>query len=117
MVKCVSILGSTGSIGRQSLDVIENLKEIQVAALTAGTNVQLMAQQCHQFHPQLAVMATEQAAGELKEALAGEPTRISGSLGETAGNCAVADPAPIPSSRSGRGTPSSRTKTVESSSS
>ena len=76
MVKCVSILGSTGSIGRQSLDVIENLKEIQVAALTAGTNVQLMAQQCRQFHPQLAVMATEQAAGELKEALAGEPTRI-----------------------------------------
>lgn len=76
MVKCVSILGSTGSIGRQSLDVIENLKEIQVAALTAGTNVQLMAQQCRQFRPQLAVMATEQAAGELKEALAGEPTRI-----------------------------------------
>ena len=76
MVKCVSILGSTGSIGRQSLDVIENLKEIQVAALTAGTNVQLMAQQCRQFHPQLAVMATEQAAGELKKALAGEPTRI-----------------------------------------
>ena len=76
MVKCVSILGSTGSIGRQSLDVIENLKEIQVAALTAGTNVERMAQQCRQFHPQLAVMATEQAAGELKEALAGEPTRI-----------------------------------------
>lgn len=76
MVKCVSILGSTGSIGRQSLDVIENLKSIQVAALTAGTNVQLMAQQCRQFRPQLAVMATEQAAGELKEALAGEPTRI-----------------------------------------
>lgn len=76
MVKCVSILGSTGSIGRQSLDVIENLKSIQVAALTAGTNVQLMAQQCRQFHPRLAVMATEQAAGELKEALAGEPTRI-----------------------------------------
>ena len=76
MVKCVSILGSTGSIGRQSLDVIENLKEIQVAALTAGTNVQRMAQQCRQFHPQLAVMATEQAAMELKEALAGEQTRI-----------------------------------------
>ena len=76
MVKCVSILGSTGSIGRQSLDVIENLKEIQVAALTAGTNVQLMAQQCRRFHPQLAVMATEQAAMELKEALAGEQTRI-----------------------------------------
>lgn len=76
MVKCVSILGSTGSIGRQSLDVIENLKEIQVAALTAGTNVQLMAQQCRQFHPQLAVMATREAAQELQAALAGEPTRI-----------------------------------------
>ena len=76
MVKCVSILGSTGSIGRQSLDVIENLKEIQVAALTAGTNVERMAQQCRRFRPQLAVMATEQAAMELKEALAGEQTRI-----------------------------------------
>lgn len=76
MVKCVSILGSTGSIGRQSLDVIENLKEIQVAALTAGTNVQLMAQQCRQFHPQLAVMATREAAQELQAALTGEKTQI-----------------------------------------
>ena len=76
MVKCVSILGSTGSIGRQSLDVIEKLKTVQVAALTAGTNVELMAQQCRQFRPQLAVMATEQAAEGLKEALAGEAPRI-----------------------------------------
>lgn len=76
MVKCVSILGSTGSIGRQSLDVIENLKEVQVAALTAGTNVQLMAQQCRQFHPQLAVMATREAAQELQAALTGEKTQV-----------------------------------------
>lgn len=76
MVKCVSILGSTGSIGRQSLDVIENLKVIQVAALTAGTNVQLMAQQCRQFHPQLAVMATREAAQELQAALTGEKTQV-----------------------------------------
>lgn len=76
MVKCVSILGSTGSIGRQSLDVIENLKEIQVAALTAGTNVQLMAQQCRQFHPQLAVMATREAAQELQAALTGEKPQV-----------------------------------------
>ena len=76
MVKCGSILGSTGSIGRQSLDVIENLKEIQVAALTAGTNVQLMAQQCRQFHPQLAVMATREAAQELQAALTGEKTQV-----------------------------------------
>ena len=76
MVKCVSILGSTGSIGRQSLDVIENLKKIQVAALTAGTNVQLMAQQCRQFHPHLAVMATREAAQELQAALTGEKTQV-----------------------------------------
>lgn len=76
MVTCVSILGSTGSIGRQSLDVIEKLKTVQVAALTAGTNVQLMAQQCRQFRPQLAVMATEEAAQKLKEALGEEAPRI-----------------------------------------
>lgn len=76
MVTCVSILGSTGSIGRQSLDVIEKLKTVQVAALTAGTNVQLMAQQCCQFRPKLAVMATEAAAQELEEALGNEAPRI-----------------------------------------
>ena len=64
MVKCVSILGSTGSIGRQSLDIIDNLG-IPVAALTAGTNVQRMAEQCRKYRPRLAVMATQAAAEEL----------------------------------------------------
>ena len=54
MVKCVSILGSTGSIGRQSLDIISRLDGVQVAALTAGTSAQLMAEQCRQFRPALA---------------------------------------------------------------
>ena len=66
MVKCVSILGSTGSIGRQSLDIVEHL-HIPVAALTAGGNVARMAQQCRQFRPKLAVMASYDAAMELKE--------------------------------------------------
>ncbi len=69
MVTCVSILGSTGSIGRQSLDVISKLDGVQVAALTAGTSVELMAQQCHAFHPRLAVMATEAAAKALRESI------------------------------------------------
>ena len=69
MVKCVSILGSTGSIGRQSLDVISRLPGIRVAALTAGSGVERMAEQCRAFHPGLAVMATEEAAMELKEKL------------------------------------------------
>ncbi len=68
MVKCVSILGSTGSIGRQSLDIIDNLN-IPVAALTAGTNVEMMAQQCRKYRPKLAVMSTEQAAQQLADAL------------------------------------------------
>ena len=69
MVKCVSILGSTGSIGRQSLDIIDNLG-IPVAALTAGTNVERMAQQCKKYLPKLAVMATQEAAERLQAQIA-----------------------------------------------
>ena len=75
MVKCVSILGSTGSIGRQSLDIIRHLP-VKVAALTAGTSVERMAEQCRQFQPELAVMATEEAAASLKSELAGMNIRI-----------------------------------------
>ncbi len=76
MVKCVSILGSTGSVGRQTLDIVSHLS-VPVAALTAGTNVQRMAEQCEQFRPQLAVMATFEAAEALKEKISHLPTRIS----------------------------------------
>ena len=76
MVKCVSILGSTGSIGRQSLDIISRLPEIRVAALTAGTSVERMAQQCRQFRPQLAVMATQQAAEALEKEIRDLPIRV-----------------------------------------
>ena len=68
MVKCVSILGSTGSVGRQSLDIIRGL-DVKVAALTAGTSVERMAEQCREFHPGLAVMATQEAAEVLKNEL------------------------------------------------
>ncbi len=68
MVKCVSILGSTGSIGRQSLDIIEHLN-IPVAALTAGTSVERMAEQCRKYRPKLAVMATQEAAEQLQKAI------------------------------------------------
>lgn len=69
MVRCVSILGSTGSIGRQSLDVISRLEGIRVAALAAGTSVRKMAEQCRRFRPRLAVMATQEAAEALKAEL------------------------------------------------
>ena len=77
MVKCVSILGSTGSIGRQSLDIIQKLPQIRVAALTAGTSVQRMAEQCREFLPSLAVMATQEAAELLAEAIRDLPVRVS----------------------------------------
>ena len=76
MVQCVSILGSTGSIGRQSLDIIRRLPGIRVAALTAGTNVERMAQQCREFSPKLAVMATQEAAQALAERIKGLPIRV-----------------------------------------
>ena len=77
MMKCVSILGSTGSIGRQSLDIISRLPEIKVAALTAGTSVERMAEQCRAFRPELAVMATQEAAQRLAEEIKDLPIRVS----------------------------------------
>ena len=77
MVKCVSILGSTGSIGRQSLDIISRLPDVKVAALTAGSSVERMAQQCRAFRPELAVMATEEAAMQLSDLIKDLPTRVS----------------------------------------
>ena len=76
MVKCISILGSTGSIGRQTLDIIDHL-QIPVCALTAGTNAQRMAEQCRKYRPQLAVMATQEAAGQLTALISDLPVEIS----------------------------------------
>ena len=75
MVNCVSVLGSTGSIGRQSLDIISRLP-VRVAALTAGSSVELMAQQCREFMPSLAVMSTKEAAEKLAEEIKDLPIRI-----------------------------------------
>ena len=74
MTKNVSILGCTGSIGRQTLEVVEQLP-IKVVAMTAGTNVELMVQQCRQFQPELAVMSTKEAADRLASEL-GDNTRV-----------------------------------------
>ena len=76
MVQCVSILGSTGSIGRQSLEIVKHLN-IRVAALAAGTSVELMAGQCREFMPELVVMGTEEAAAELRTLIPDLGIRIS----------------------------------------
>ena len=77
MVNCISILGSTGSIGRQSLDVVRMHPEIRVGALTAGSSLELLSQQCREFRPELAVVATEEGAKALKEMLRDIPVRVS----------------------------------------
>ena len=76
MIKCVSVLGSTGSIGRQSLDIISRM-DVRIAALTAGTSVERMAEQCRQFRPELAVMATKESAEQLYEQIKDLDIRIS----------------------------------------
>lgn len=76
---CISLLGSTGSIGRQSLEVIQACG-MKVGALTANSNVARMEEQARQFLPQLAVMMDEQAAADLKVRLADTPVRVAGGL-------------------------------------
>ena len=81
MTKILSILGSTGSIGRQTLDVVRHLP-VKVAALTAGTNVERMAEQVAEFRPRLVSMATKSAAQALRELLpAPQPEILWGEAG------------------------------------
>ena len=75
MTKTITILGSTGSIGRQTLSVAEELG-LRVAALTAERNVDLMEAQCRKYRPRLAVLADETAAEELKVRLADMNIRV-----------------------------------------
>ena len=76
---CISLLGSTGSIGRQSLEVSQACG-MKVGALTAKSNVARMEEQARQFQPELAVMMDEQAAADLKVRLADTPVRVAGGL-------------------------------------
>lgn len=75
MSKCISVLGSTGSIGRQSLDVIAACG-MTAAALTANHQVEQMEFQCRQFRPSLAVMMDRKAAADLKTRLADTSVRV-----------------------------------------
>ena len=75
MTRTISILGATGSIGRQSLEVIAACG-IRAAALTTNRNVKLLEEQCRCFLPELAVAFDPQAAAELKIRLADTPVRV-----------------------------------------
>lgn len=75
MTKCISLLGSTGSIGRQTLQVARELG-LSVAALTAHTQVDRMERQVREFRPRLAVMTDGDAAAELRRRLADLPVQV-----------------------------------------
>ena len=66
-MKNISILGSTGSIGTQTLEVVRNQKDIKVTALAAGSNIALLEQQIREFHPSLACVWDEKKAAQLAE--------------------------------------------------
>lgn len=76
-MKKIAILGSTGSIGTQTLDIVRNnARELEVVALAAGSNVELMEAQIREFHPQVAVMWSEEAAAQLRIRVADCPVRV-----------------------------------------
>lgn len=74
--KKIAILGSTGSIGTQTLDVVRANPELTVVALAAGKSVAAMEAQIREFHPLIAAMWTEEAAADLRSRVADLPVKI-----------------------------------------
>ncbi len=76
-MKKIAIMGSTGSIGTQTLEVVRENKDIEVVGLSAGSNVDLMEKQIREFLPKLAVMGNENLAADLRSRVADLPIKIS----------------------------------------
>ena len=64
-MKKVAILGSTGSIGTQTLDVVRANADLEVVGLAAGSNVEMLEKQIREFHPKLVAVWKEEAARDL----------------------------------------------------
>ena len=76
-MKSIVILGSTGSIGTNTLDIVERFPdEFRVVGLTAGNNDEMLAEQIRRFRPQAVAMSTDAAAVRLRERCCGLPTEI-----------------------------------------
>ena len=90
-MKRIAILGSTGSIGTQTLDVVrEHADEYEAYALTAGHNAELLIAQAREFHPEVVVIADESRNETVREALADLPIKV------WAGAEAIGDAASLP---------------------
>ena len=75
-MKNIAILGSTGSIGTQTLEIVRSNPELNVVALAAGSSVELMEKQIREFHPLVAGMWTEEAASDLRSRVADMDVKI-----------------------------------------
>ena len=75
-MKKIALLGSTGSIGTQTLDVVRNQGDIQVTAMAAGSNIALLEKQIREFHPSIAAVWDEKKALELKAKMADLPVKV-----------------------------------------
>lgn len=75
-MKKIALLGSTGSIGTQTLDVVRNQGDIQVTAMAAGSNIALLEKQIREFHPSIAAVWDEKKALELKVKVADLPVKV-----------------------------------------
>lgn len=70
-MKKIAVLGSTGSIGTQTLEIVRTNQDIKVTALAAGNNIELLEQQIREFSPKVVAVWKEERAKELKEKIRG----------------------------------------------
>ncbi len=75
-MKKIAILGSTGSIGTQTLEIVRKEPDLQVVAMAAGANTELMEKQVREFRPRLVAMWTEEAAKDLRVRLGDFPVQV-----------------------------------------
>lgn len=76
VVKKIAILGSTGSIGTQTLDIVRTYGDLEVTALAAGSNIRLLEQQIREFRPRLAAVWEEDLAQQLREKVRDLPVKV-----------------------------------------
>lgn len=79
-MRTISVLGSTGSIGTQTLDIVREHGDIRIGAISAGKNIDLLERQIREFKPRLAAVWEEKKAKELKERVADTDTRVTAGM-------------------------------------
>lgn len=79
MIK-IAILGSTGSIGTQTLDIVRKNKDLEVVGIAAGSNIAMLEEQIREFHPRLAAVGDEKKAEELRVRVKDTDCKVAGGM-------------------------------------